>query len=112
MRAMLDHVSLQAIDMATCSAFYDTVLEPLGGRERGDEGLLRHLNAAHHLHPFLAFFLLLEQLALAGDVTAVALREDVLADRADVLARDHPRPDRGLDRHLELLAGDQLAQLA
>jgi catechol 2,3-dioxygenase-like lactoylglutathione lyase family enzyme len=29
---MLDHVGMQAIDMARSSAFYDTVLEPLGGR--------------------------------------------------------------------------------
>src|SRR3954471_6393452 len=77
----------------------------------GDERLLRHLDAAHHLHPPLALFLLLEQLALAGDVTAVALREHVLADRADVLAGDHPRPDCGLDRYLELLPRDELAQL-
>jgi hypothetical protein len=45
------------------------------------------LDAADHLHALLALLLLLEQLALAGDVTAVALGEHVLADRADVLAR-------------------------
>jgi catechol 2,3-dioxygenase-like lactoylglutathione lyase family enzyme len=29
---MLDHVGMQAIDMARSSAFYDALLEPLGGR--------------------------------------------------------------------------------
>jgi hypothetical protein len=64
------------------------------------------------LHPLLAGLLLLEQLALAGDVTAVALGQDVLADRADVLAGDDPRADGGLDRHLELLPRDEFLELA
>src|SRR6185437_12548054 len=81
-------------------------------RERGDEGLLRNLDAADHLHSLLALLLLLQQLALTGDVTAVALGEHVLADGADVLARDNPRSDRRLDRHLELLARNELAELA
>src|SRR3954469_12359494 len=59
------------------------------GLQGRDEGLLRHLDAADHLHPPLAFLLLLQQLALAGDVAAVALRQHVLADRANVLAGDH-----------------------
>src|SRR5699024_1038281 len=81
------------------------------GGEGGDEGLLRHLDGADVLHPLLALLLLLQQLALAGDVTAVALREDVLPDGADVLPGDDPRADRGLDRHLELLARDELLEL-
>ena len=40
----------------------------------GEESLLRDLHAAHLLHPLLAFLLLLQQLALARDVTAVTLR--------------------------------------
>src|SRR3954469_271456 len=60
--------------------------------QRGDEGLLGDLDPADHLHPLLAFLLLLEQLALAGDVTAVALGQHVLADRPDRLAGDDPRP--------------------
>src|SRR5690606_40376437 len=81
----------------------------LGGKGR-DEGLLRDLDPPDGLHPLLAFLLLLQQLALAGDVTAVALREDVLANGADVLPRDDARPDRRLDRHLELLARDQRSE--
>ena len=53
----------------------------------GDEGLLRNLDPADGLHPLLAFLLLLQQLALTADVTAVAFGEHVLADGADVLAK-------------------------
>src|SRR5688500_7965528 len=35
--------------------------------EDGEEGLLRNLHAADHLHALLALFLLLEELALAAD---------------------------------------------
>src|SRR5439155_16816491 len=83
----------------------------VGGVQRGDEGFLRDLDPADHLHPALALLLLLQQLALAGDVTAVALGEHVLADRPDVLPGDDARPDRRLDRDLELLPRDVLAQL-
>src|SRR5918992_1542049 len=78
--------------------------------EHREERLLRHLHAAHLLHALLAFLLLLEQLALARDVAAVALRDHVLAHRLHRLARDDLRPDRCLDRDLELLPWDLLAQ--
>src|SRR5665213_2173108 len=74
--------------------------------EHREEGLLRHLDAPDLLHPLLAFLLLLEQLALARDVAAVALRDHVLAEGLDRLARDHVRSDRRLDRHVVLLTGD------
>src|SRR5437588_4498744 len=45
----------------------------------GHERLLRYLDVADPLHPLLTLLLLLEQLALAGDVAAVALGDDVLA---------------------------------
>src|SRR4051812_4647099 len=79
-------------------------------RERGDECLLRDLDAADHLHPLLALLLLLEQLALAGDVAAVALGKHVFAHRRDRLASDDAGADGGLDRHLELLAWDELLE--
>src|SRR5881398_3865368 len=81
-----------------------------GGRQRRDESLLRDLDPPHHLHPTLAFLLLLEQLALTGDVTAVALGEHVLADGADVFAGDDAGADRSLDGHFELLPRNELAQ--
>ena len=43
-------------------------------REHRQERLLRHLDRADDLHALLALLLLLEQLALARDVAAVALR--------------------------------------
>src|ERR1700728_1063464 len=78
------------------------------GGQCGDERLLRHVDAADGLHPLFAFLLLLQQFALAGDVTAVALGQHVFADRANILARNNFGPDRGLYRHLELLAWDEL----
>src|SRR5690606_24099218 len=78
--------------------------------EGREEGALRDLHVAHVLHPLLALLLLLEQLALARDVAAVALGGHVLAERLDRLARDHPPADRGLDRHVEHVARDLLAQ--
>ena len=35
---MLDHVSIQCADMAASTAFYDTVLAPIGGRRLMDFG--------------------------------------------------------------------------
>src|SRR5690606_14366468 len=81
------------------------------GGERGDEGGLRDLDGPDVLHALLTLLLLLEQLALAADVAAVALGEDVLAHRAHGLARDDARADGRLDRHLELLARDDLLEL-
>src|ERR1700722_3638403 len=51
--------------------------------EHRQEGLLRNFDLAELLHPLLAFALLLQQLALAGDVPAVALGGDILSQRGD-----------------------------
>ena len=56
----------------------------LADLQHGQEGFLRDLDRADLLHALLAFLLLLEQLALARDVAAVALGDDVLAQRLDV----------------------------
>src|SRR5207247_9520115 len=53
-------------------------LRPIVEVEHGEEGLLRHLDRPDLLHPPLARLLLLEQLAFAADVAAVALRTHVL----------------------------------
>src|SRR6185295_8130277 len=79
--------------------------------EHRQERFLRHLDPADLFHPLLAFLLLLEQLALAGDVAAIALGGDVLAHGLDRLAGDDPAADRGLDRDLVELARDHRAQL-
>ena len=41
------------------------------------ECLLRDLYIAHLTHPFLSFFLFFQKLFLTGDITAVALRQDI-----------------------------------
>src|SRR5512146_2568778 len=53
------------------------------------ERLLRDLNRADLLHSLLALFLLFEQFLLSRDVPAVALGENVLAQRLYVFARDN-----------------------
>src|SRR5215208_4356442 len=79
--------------------------------QRREEGLLRNLDAPHLLHPALAGLLLLEQLPLPRDVAAIALGRHVFAIRPHGLPGDDPLPHRGLHRHLELLAWDQLPEL-
>ena len=81
------------------------------GGERGHEGLLGHVHPPDRLHPLLALLLLLQKLALAGDVAAVALGQNVLSHRLDRLASDDPAADGGLDGDLELLAGNELLEL-
>ena len=47
------------------------------------EGFLRNIHFADTLHALLAFFLLVEQLALTADIAAVALGDNVFADSSD-----------------------------
>src|SRR5579871_3094685 len=79
--------------------------------ERGDERLLRHLDPPDLLHALLSFFLALEQFPFASDVAAVTLRQHVFTLRFDRFPRDDPSTDRRLDRNVEELAGNELAQL-
>src|SRR3954452_11053210 len=89
-----------------------TLLAPVVAQlQDGEERLLGNLDAPDLLHALLALLLALEELALAADVAAVALGRDVLAVGLDGLAGDDVRADRGLDRHVVLLAGDAGAQL-
>src|SRR5579863_405228 len=85
----------------------ESVLDAQGG----DERLLGDVHAPDGLHALLAFFLALEELALAGDVPAVALGEHVLSLGLHRLPGDDAPADRGLDGDVEELAGDELAQL-
>src|SRR4029079_12570821 len=79
--------------------------------EDGEEGFLRDLHVANLFHPLLTFLLTLQQLALARYVATVALGGHVLSQRFHRGARDDPRPDRRLDRDLELLLRDELLHL-
>ena len=54
----------------------------------GEEGFLRQLDVAHALHALFAFLLLFEELALTGNVAAVALGGYVLAERGNGFAGD------------------------
>ena len=79
--------------------------------EHCEECLLRNLHGTHLFHPLLSFFLLLEQLAFARDVAAVALREHVLSERLHGCARDDFLPDRCLYDDLKKLARNKFLQL-
>src|SRR4029077_7049749 len=79
--------------------------------ERRDEGFLRDVDLAELAHALLAFLLLVQELALAGHVAAIAFGGDVLAEGAHGLARDDLAADRGLDRHLEHVRGNELLEL-
>src|SRR5436190_7149616 len=87
--------------MGLCSPGLRSRAAPLQHRE---ERLLRDFDRADLFHALLSFLLFFEQLALAGDVAAVAFRQHVLAQRLDVLARHDVASDRGLDSHVEHLA--------
>src|ERR1700682_2971137 len=79
--------------------------------QHSEEGLLRDLHFAHPLHPFLPLFLLLEELSLAGDVTAIALGEDVLAQSLHGFAGNDAIADRRLQGHFKHLSRDVLLHL-
>src|SRR3954452_1781024 len=79
--------------------------------EDGEEGFLRDLHVANLFHPLLTFLLTLQQLALSGEVAAVAFGRDVLSQRLDRCPRDDPGADRRLDGDLELLLRDELLHL-
>src|SRR5262245_32036600 len=79
--------------------------------QHGEKSFLRNIDLADALHAALSFFLLFQQLALARDVTAVALCDNVLADGRNILAGDDPASDRGLDGYFEHLSRDELPHL-
>ncbi len=54
--------------------------------QRGDEGLLRDVDLAELAHALFAFLLLVQKLALARYVAAVAFGGDVCASRMHSLA--------------------------
>src|ERR1700736_516677 len=75
------------------------------------KSLFRDLDGSHPLHPSLSFLLLFQEFALAGDVTPIALCQDVLAHCGYRLASDHLTADRRLNRNLEQLTRDDRLQL-
>src|ERR1700692_4497555 len=83
----------------------------LADLQNGQKRLLRDFNLSDLFHAFLAGFLLLEQLAFARDVAAVALGEHVLAHRLDAGARNDVGADRRLYGDVEHLPRDELLHL-
>src|SRR6266851_4253429 len=81
-----------------------------GNLEDREERFLRNIHLADALHALLAFLLFFEELALARDVAAVALGENVFADRRDRFARNHAAADRGLNRHFKQLPRNQFSK--
>ena len=67
---------------------------------------LRDLYVSDDLHSLLSFFLFLEQFLLTGNIAAVALGKDVLAQLSDCLSGYDASADRCLDRHVEQLSRD------
>src|ERR1700691_4912181 len=77
----------------------------------GDKGFLRDFNLAELAHLLLALLLLVEELALARDVAAIAFGRHVLAQRLDRFARNHFAADGSLHRNLEQVPRDEVLQL-
>src|SRR5690606_23714041 len=94
-------------------AFFPKIFPPsiVVHAQGGEEGGLGDFDVAELAHALLPLLLLLQELALAADVAAVALGGHVLAQGRDGLARHHLAADGRLDRDLEELARDQLLQL-
>src|ERR1035437_7399725 len=86
------------------------VFRRLPDLEHAEEGFLGNLHAANALHALLAFLLFFEEFAFAADVAAVELGDDVLAQRRNGFARHDFVADGGLQRYLEHLSGNLLAQ--
>ena len=78
--------------------------------QHAKERFLGQFDGADLLHALLALLLLFEELALSGDVAAIALGDDVLAERLDRVGGDDLRADRGLDTDFVLLARDDFLE--
>src|SRR3954467_8399923 len=75
------------------------------------EGFLRDIHFADPFHAALSFLLFFKKFAFAGNVTAVALGNDVLADRGNGFARDHASADGRLDGDFEHLTRNEFSHL-
>src|SRR5436190_3290067 len=109
----IDSKYSRTIDFLNGSAILisDSALRFGSHPEHRQEGLLRDLDSADTLHPLFPFLLLLQQLALAADIAAVALGQHVLAQRLDRFPGDDAAADGRLDGDLEHLPWNQLAHL-
>src|SRR4051812_18864353 len=74
------------------------------------ECILGGIDRADIVHALFALFLALQELSLPADVAPVALGQHVLALGLHGLPGDDAPADGGLDRDVEHLSRDQLAQ--
>ena len=79
--------------------------------QHGKEGFLRYLDVANLFHAFLAFLLLLEELALTADITAITLCQHVLAHLLYGLSGNYFGPNGSLYGDVELLARQKFLEL-
>src|SRR4029077_18690393 len=84
------------------------IRDSAGNFENSEKRLRWNIDAPHALHAPLAFFLLLQEFALARNIAAVALGDHVFANRADRLGRHHAAANGGLDSNFEHLPRNQL----
>jgi hypothetical protein len=73
-----------------------------------DKGLLRNIHTTELAHLLLTRLLLIQQLAFARGVAAVAFGRHVFAQGRQGFAGDDFAADGRLDRDFEHVAGDQL----
>src|SRR5439155_24693930 len=73
-----------------------------------DKRLLRNSDFSDAFHPFLSFFLFLQQFPLSSDIAAVAFCGYVFSQGRNVLSRDNFAADGGLYCHLIKLAWNDL----
>src|SRR6266404_2882669 len=78
-----------------------TISSPLAHLQHRQKCLLGYIHAPDALHALFAFFLFFQQFAFAGDIAAVAFRQDVFADGVDRFASDNFRADRSLNGDLK-----------
>ena len=87
------------------------LLEQLVKFKNCQESLLRHLDIADLLHALLSSLLFLKQLALAADITTIALGCHILTNLLHRLAGNNLSTDGSLNGNIKLLAGNELFQL-
>ncbi len=79
--------------------------------ERGQKSLLGQFHVAHSFHALFAFFLFFQQLALAGDVAAIAFCGYILAEGGNSFPGDYFLANGRLDGNHEKLARNGALEL-
>src|SRR5439155_1672127 len=75
------------------------------------KGFLRNIHLPNAFHSPLSFFLFLQQLAFAGNITAITLGQNIFSDGGNRFPRNHAMADGRLDGDLKHLARDKFLHL-